>query len=127
MELMGITDAKDKLSFLVERLERTTIIKNNAPVAVLVPIADYRVLERAELLLQDPLEFRRILERHQGVLEGRHEGFVELDELRARHEAEEPGEPGVPVPAEASEGPEARGKAEASARPAGAPLATTER
>ena len=85
METIGLTQAKTKLGNLVETSVRTTIIRNNEPVAVVLPIKDYRALEIFESLMDKPEELARILSDHRAALAGDFdEELVELDELETR-------------------------------------------
>ena len=80
MEYLGITDARNRLSSLIEETQRTVIVRNNQPRAVLVPIDDYRSLVLAQARLSDPKHVQRLLERHRAVMAGDLEGTVEFDE-----------------------------------------------
>lgn len=78
MEYIGITDARNRLSSLVDGAQRTVIVRNNQPRAILLPIDDYRSLVLAQARLSDPEHVAKLLERHRAVMAGELEGTVDF-------------------------------------------------
>lgn len=97
MNYVGVTAVRDQISSLIETTERTVIMRNNEPRAVLLSIDDYRTLVLAQARQSDPEFQRRLLESHRRVMEGDLEDTVDFSEgtaeelLELAREHESPG------------------------------------
>lgn len=80
MRYVALSNARSRLTDLVDSAERTVITKNGAPAAILLNVDDYRALQTTANLAKDPQHLLRVLEGHEAVQRGDHGDFVEFSE-----------------------------------------------
>lgn len=85
MQTMSVSEAKDKLSTLVESVESThdavVITRHGKPAAVLISLEDLDSLQETLAWLSDPKHLTEMAEAEAEVSEGR---MLSLDEVRAQ-------------------------------------------
>lgn len=85
MRTMSVSEAKDKLSTLVESVEATheavVITRHGKPAAILLSPADLESLTETLSWLADPLHRAEVDEAETDIAEGR---TLSLDEVRAQ-------------------------------------------
>jgi prevent-host-death family protein len=85
MKYVSISDARKRLADLVGSVERTMVVRNNRPVAVILHMEDYEALVAAQAREHDPQRLARLVEAHREVQAGRRQGVVDF----SRGDAEE--------------------------------------
>src|SRR5262245_40434300 len=96
MKYLNVTQARASLLRLVDQLdERTTIMRNGQPVAVLLDFDDYRALITAQALARDPERLVEIQKVARRVRAGDLKDFKEMSEGAP---AGVPSRAGVPSP-----------------------------
>jgi PHD/YefM family antitoxin component YafN of YafNO toxin-antitoxin module len=79
MKYMTVSEARREIPALSESTSSTVLLRNSQPVAVLVPIREYRAMRALISLAADPAAAARVQAAHQRVQGGDLDGFEELD------------------------------------------------
>lgn len=80
MRYMSVTEARGEIPALSESSDSTVLVRNSQPVAVLVPIREYRAMRAMMKLAVQPKDAERIYAAHQRVQRGDLKDFVELEQ-----------------------------------------------
>ena len=79
MEYVTVSSARGRIPSLANSPGSTVLTHNGEPVAVLVPIREYRATQALLKLAADPERLARVMSAHDRVRRGDLEGFVELE------------------------------------------------
>ena len=91
MKYMTVSEARREIPALTDSTSSTVLLRNSQPVAVLVPIREYRAMRALISLATDPAAAARVQAAHRRVQEGDLSGFVELDLESGQAPDQEPG------------------------------------
>lgn len=83
MRFIAISDARNMISSFAETPENTVLTRNGQPVAVVMPIQEYRALRALGKLAEDPDAAARVAATHdrvrRGDLEFKEVGLAEVE------------------------------------------------
>jgi PHD/YefM family antitoxin component YafN of YafNO toxin-antitoxin module len=79
MNYMTVSEARSEIPTLSESATSTVLMRNSQPVAVLMPIREYRAMRAMLKLAARPEAAARVLAAHGRVQRGDLEGFVEME------------------------------------------------
>ncbi|MFK0402180.1 type II toxin-antitoxin system Phd/YefM family antitoxin [Microbacterium sp. NPDC090225] len=88
MQTISVSEAKDKLSQLVESIDTTheavTITRHGRPAVVMLSVVDLEALQETLTLLYDPQHKVEVEEADEDIAEGRTLSLAEVREQLAR-------------------------------------------
>jgi prevent-host-death family protein len=70
MRFMAISDARNMFSSFADMPENTVLTRNGQPVAVVMPIQEYRALRALSKLAENPDDAARVATTHERVRRG---------------------------------------------------------
>jgi PHD/YefM family antitoxin component YafN of YafNO toxin-antitoxin module len=76
---MTVSEARSEIPTLSESASSTVLLRNSQPVAVLMPIREYRAMRALLKLVTRPDVAARVRAGHRRVQSGDLEGFVEME------------------------------------------------
>lgn len=79
MEYVTVSKARNQIPRLAESPTSTVLTHNGEPVALLVPIHEYRSTQALLKLAAHPDRMTQVMSAHQRVQRGELDGFVELE------------------------------------------------
>lgn len=79
MEYATVSMARNQIPDLAKSSESTVLTHNGEPVAVLVPMREYRAIQALLKLAAHPDRFARVMSAHERVQRGELDGFAELE------------------------------------------------
>ncbi|MCP5426166.1 MAG: type II toxin-antitoxin system Phd/YefM family antitoxin [Gammaproteobacteria bacterium] len=87
MKYVSVTEARAQLPSLVDAPGDVVLTRQGQPVAVLMPIEEYRATQALLSLARQPERLAEILDAHRRVQHGDLEEFVEFDALDTETDA----------------------------------------
>ncbi|MCT1395479.1 MULTISPECIES: type II toxin-antitoxin system Phd/YefM family antitoxin [Microbacterium] len=88
MQTISVSEAKDRLSQLVESIDTThdavTITRHGRPAVVMLSVDDLEALQETLVLLHDPEHAAEVEEADEDIAEGRTLSLAEVREQLAR-------------------------------------------
>lgn len=80
MKYVSISEARKRFANLIDEAGRKIVLRNNEPVAAIIPFNDFEALVAAQIRERDPEHLARLTKAHARVQAGDHTGLVDFSE-----------------------------------------------
>ena len=85
MKFLPISEARGIIGDVADAAESTVLTRNGQPLAVVMPVAEYRALRALARLASDPDAAARVAEVHERASYGKVDGYADVSVADAEH------------------------------------------